>query len=132
MSSRSRAPSICSRIACEAATEAAGDHLRERDRRRARVGLLGEQAREVGRQRPAATVEARQERRLGLPHDVAGDAHHHVVEAAVLEVILEACAADPRDRPVDDVQLAMVDPAELAAAPGEPLAVGEEAAALER
>ena len=72
-------------------------------------------------------VEARQERRLRLPHDVAGDAHHHVVEAAVLEVVLDARAAGPRDGAVDDVELAVVGAADLVLAPVELLLVGEEA-----
>ena len=111
---------------------AAGDHLRERDRRRARVGRLREERRQVGRQRPAVPAEARQERRLRLPDDVAGDAHHHVVEAAVLEVVLDAGAARPRDRAVDHVELAMVGAADLVLAPVDALAVGEEAVAVER
>ena len=77
-------------------------------------------------------AEARQERRLRLPHDVAGDAHHHVVEAAVLEVVLDARSAGPRDRSVDDVQLAMVGAADLVLAPVELLVVGEEAVPVER
>ena len=89
--------------------EAAGDHLRERDRRRTGVGGRGEQVRQVGGQRPAVAAEARQERRLRLAHDVAGDAHHHVVEAAVAEVVLDARAAGPGDRAVDHVELAVVD-----------------------
>ena len=132
MSSRSRAASICSRIACEAATDAAGDHLRQRDRRRTGLGRSGEQTGDVLRQRPALAAEARQERRLRLPNYVAGDPDHHVVEAAVLEVILDARSADPGDRSVDYVQLAVVDAAELAAAQREPLAVGVEPVALER
>ena len=110
----------------------AGEHLRKRDRRRAGFGLLGEQAGEVGRQRAAVTVESGQEGRLRLPHDVAGDAHHHIVEGAVLEVVLETRAAGPRDGSVDHVQLAMVDPAQLALPPSALLTIGEEAAALER
>ena len=72
-------------------------------------------------------VEARQERRLRLSHHVSGDAHHHIVEAAVLEVILDARAARPGGRSVDDVQLSMVGAACLVPAPVEPLVVWEEA-----
>ena len=72
-------------------------------------------------------AEARQERRLRLSHDVSRDAHHHVVEPAVLEVVLDARAARPCDRPVDDVELAMVGAAHLVPAPVELLVVGEEA-----
>ena len=72
-------------------------------------------------------VEARQERRLRLSHDVSGDSHHHVVEAAVVEVVLDARAAGPCDRPVDDVELSMVGAAHLVPAPVELLVVREEA-----
>ena len=72
-------------------------------------------------------VEARQERRLRLSHDIAGDPHHHVVEAAVLEVILDARATRPRNRAVDHVELAVIGPAELVLPPTDPLAVGVQA-----
>ena len=78
------------------------------------------------------TAKARQERRLRLPDDVAGDAHHHVVEAAVLEVVLDPRAAGPRDGAVDHVELAVVGAADLVLAPVDALAVGEEAVAVER
>ena len=68
-----------------------------------RVGRDGEVPREVVRQRAAVAPEARQERRLSLPDDVSGHAHHHVVEAAVLEVVLDPRAARPGDGAVDDV-----------------------------
>ena len=97
--------------------EAAGDHLREGDRRRAGVGRRGEVPGQVGRQRAPVAAEARQERRLRLADDVAGDAHHHVVEPAVVEVILDAGSARPGHAPVDDVQLAMVGAPQLAQAP---------------
>ena len=106
--------------------EAAGDHLREGDRRRAGVGRRGEVPGQVGGQRPPVAAKARQERRLRLPDDVTGDAHHQVVEAAVVEVILDAGSARPGDAPVDDVQLAMVGAAELVQAPRR-AAGGEEA-----
>ena len=61
--------------------------------------------------------EARQKRRLRLPDDVSGDAHHHVVEAAVLEVVLDPRAAGPRDRAVDDVELAVIGAANLVLTP---------------
>ena len=44
-------------------------------------------------------------------------ADEEVVEAAVVEVVLDPGAADPADAAVDDDQLAMVDVAELAHAP---------------
>ena len=78
------------------------------------------------------SAEARQERRLCLPHDVAGDAHHHVVEAAVLEVVLDSGSAGPRDRSVDDVELAVIGAADLVLAPVDALPVGEAAVAVER
>jgi hypothetical protein len=95
--------------------EATGDDLCERDRDRAGIRRLGEQCREVRRQRPAVAAEAREERRLGLAHDVTGHAHHHVVEAPVLEVVLDAGAAGPRHRAVDHVELAVVDAAGIVA-----------------
>ena len=111
---------------------AARDHLRERDRRRPGVGGLGEVRGEVGAERPAVPAEARQERRLRLPDDVAGHPHHHVVEAAVLEVVLDPGAAGPRDGAVDHVELAVVGAADLVLAPVDVLAVGEETVAVER
>ena len=111
---------------------AAGDHLRERDRRRALVGGRGEVGGEVGPERAAVPAEARQERRLRLADDGAGDAHHHVVEAAVLEVVLDPRAAGPGDGAVDHVELAVVGAAHLVLAPVDALAVGEEAVAVER
>ena len=77
-------------------------------------------------------AEARQKRRLRLSHDIAGDAHHHVVEAAVLEVILDARSARPGDRAVEDVQLPMVGATDFVLAPVETLVVGEEAVPVER
>ena len=77
-------------------------------------------------------AEARQERCLGLAHDVAGDPHHHVVEAAVLEVVLDAGSPGPRGRPVDDVELAVVGPPHLVLAPVDALPVREEAVPVGR
>ena len=111
---------------------AAGDHLRERDRRRALVGGRGEVGGEVGPERAAVPAEARQERRLRLPDDGAGDPHHDVVEAAVLEVVLDPRPAGPGDGAVDHVQLAVVGAADLVLAPVDALAVGKEPVAVER
>ena len=61
--------------------------------------------------------EARHEDELELRDDGAGDAHEEIVEAAVLEVILDAGAPDPADPAVDDDQLAMVDVPELVKVP---------------
>ena len=96
------------------------------------VGRLGEVGLEVGRQRAAVAAEAGQERRLRLADDVAGHAHHHVVEAAVPEVILDPGSARPGDRSVDDVELAVVGAAELVLPEVEALALGEEAVAVGR
>ena len=112
--------------------EPAGDHLRERDRDRRRSRPAREVGVEVVRQRAAVTAEARQERRLRLPDDVAGDANHDVVEAAVLEVVLDACAAGPRDLAVDHVELAVVGAAHLVLAPVEVAMVRVETVAVER
>ena len=111
---------------------AAGDHLRERDRRRALVRGCGEVRGEVGPERAAVPAKARQERRLRLPDDGAGHPHHDVVEAAVLEVILDPRSAGPGDGAVDHVQLAVVGAAHLVLTPVDALAVGEETVAVER
>ena len=107
--------------------EPAGDDLRKRDRSRAGGGRSGEVGREVGRQVAAEAPEAREEGGLRLADDAAGDAHHHVVEAAVLEVVLDACASGPRDLAVDHVELPMVCAADLVLAPVEAAMVRIEA-----
>ena len=58
-------------------------------------------------------AETREERCLRLPHDVAGNPHDHVMEAAVLEVILDPGSADPRDLSVNDIELPVVGAADL-------------------
>ena len=127
-SRRSLAASICSPIACDAATCPPGITCASAIGVEPAVGRRGEEPRQVGGQRAAMAAEARQERRLRLTHDGTGDAHHHVVERAVVEVVLDPRAARPRDRTVDDVQLAMVRAAELALPRVEPQAVREQAA----
>ena len=112
--------------------EAAGDRLGHRDPGRAGVGRRGEVAGEVGRERSAVAAEAGQEGRLRLAHHVAGDPDHRIVEAAVLEVVLDSRAARPRGRPVDHVELAVVGAADLVLAPVEHLVVGIQAVAVER
>ena len=67
------------------------------------------------RNRPTEPAEARDEDQLELRDHRAGDADEQVVEAAVLEVILDPGAADPADAAVDDDDLAMIDVSE----PGE-------------
>jgi hypothetical protein len=75
--------------------EAAGEALGEHDRRAAPVLRDREAGGEVGRQPAAVAVEAREERRLQLAHDVPRDPDHHVVEPAVVEVVLQPGAARP-------------------------------------
>ena len=131
-SRRSRAPSICSRIACEAATNPPGITCASATGVEPGSAGSGKQAPQSSRQRSAMAVEAREEGRLRLAHNVARHAHHHVVEAAVAEVVLDSRSADPRDGAVDDVELAMVGAAELVLAAVDPLAVGEQAVAVGR
>ena len=61
--------------------------------------------------------KARQEDELKLCNDWPFDAEEQVVEAAVLEVVLDSGAADPADAAVDDRELAMVDMPECAQVP---------------
>ena len=131
-SSRRRAPSICSRIAWEAATWPPGITCASAIGVEPSSAGSGKYADEVGPERAAVPAEARQERRLRLPDDGAGHPHHHVVEAAVPEVVLDPRPAGPRDGAVDHVELAMVGAADLVLAPVDVLAVGEEAVAVER
>ena len=112
--------------------EPARHDLRERDGDRAGVLRLGEAGGQVRRQPAAMRVEAAEERCLGLAHDVARESCHHVVEAAVLEVVLDPRAADPGDRAVDHVELAMVGGAELMLPRVEPQRVREVAQPSER
>ena len=72
-------------------------------------------------------TEACQECRLRLPDDLTRDAHHHVVEAPVLEVVLDPRAARPGNGAVHDVELAVVCSADLVLAPVEPAIVGIQA-----
>ena len=78
------------------------------------------------------TAKARQEGGLRLPDDGAGDPNHHVVEAAVPEVVLDPRPAGPGGGAVDHVQLAVVGAANLVLAPVDALAVGEETVSVER
>ena len=54
------------------------------------------------------------------------------MEAAVLEVVLDARSAGPRDGAVDDVELAMVGAADLVLAPVELPVVGVQPVPVER
>jgi hypothetical protein len=73
----------------------------------------------VSRQRAAEPTEARDEDELQLRDDRARDADEQVVEAAVLEVILDAGPTDPADAAVDDECLAVVDVAQTVQVPAD-------------
>ena len=77
-------------------------------------------------------AKARQERRLRLPHNVAGDADHHVVETAVLKVVFDPGSTRPRDRSVDHIELAIVGAPDFVLAPVDALPVGKEAVTVRR
>ena len=111
--------------------EPAGDDLRKRDRNRPGCGRRGEVGVEVVGQGAAEAAEAREEGRLSLADDVARDANHHVVEAAVLEVVLDSRAPGPRDLAVDHVELPVVGTADLVLAPVEVAMVRVETVAVE-
>ena len=66
------------------------------------------------RDRAAEPAEAREEDELELRDHRPGEPHEEVVEAAVVEVVLDPAAADPADPAVDDDELAVVEVAELA------------------
>ena len=65
----------------------------------------------------AEPAKAGEEHELELRDDGAGDANEQVVEATVLEVVLDSGAADPADPAVDDDDLAVVDVPEGAEVP---------------
>jgi hypothetical protein len=65
----------------------------------------------------AQPAEARHEHELKLRDDRAGDTHEEIVEAAILEVILDSSAADPADAAIYDDDLAVVDVTELRKVP---------------
>ena len=71
---------------------------------------FGEQAVELlGRNLPAEPAEARDENELELRDHGPRHTEEEVVEAAVLEVVLDPGAADPADTPVHEHDLAVVD-----------------------
>ena len=111
--------------------EAPGYHLGESDRRRAGLGGLGEVACEVVGERAAVATEACQECRLRLPDDLTRDAHHHVVEAPVLEVVLDPRAGRSSNGAVHDVGPG-IRSADLVLAPVEPAIAGIQAVPVER
>jgi hypothetical protein len=60
--------------------KAAGDHLSERDRCRAALGRLGEERRQVGRERPAVAVEAAPVELLVVWEEAIPVGQEHVVD----------------------------------------------------
>ena len=76
---------------------------------------------------PAQPAQARDEDELELRHDRPGDPDEQVVEAPVLEVILDPRAADPADPAVHDDDLAMVDVPEAREIPVQGAASAERA-----
>ena len=103
----------------------AGDHLHDGDRQRPPIRLHGEVLAEVGGHRRTVGAETGEEHGLRLPDDVTRHTDHHVVEPAVLEVVLNAGTAGPRHDTVDHVQLAVLGAPHLVLAPVE-LAVDEQ------
>ena len=82
------------------------------------VVVVGEEGVEMpARDLSAEPAERREEDELELGHDRSRHPEEQVVEAAVVEVILDPGAADPPDSPVDDEELAVVDVAERAEVP---------------
>jgi hypothetical protein len=63
----------------------------------------------ASRNATAQPAKARHEHELKLRDDRAGDAHEEIVEAAVLEVILDSGASDPADTAIHDDDFAVVD-----------------------
>ncbi len=92
----------------------------EDDRRHGVRAILerGEEGRDLGDGNAAAEpAKAGEKHELELRDDGTGDANEQVVEATVLEVVLDSGAADPADPAVDDDDLAMVDVPERAEVP---------------
>ncbi len=67
--------------------------------------------------RSAEPAEARDEDQLQLRGHRSGDPHEEVVEAAVVEVVLDARATDPPDAAVDYDELSVVEVPELGRRP---------------
>ena len=61
------------------------------------------------RHRSAQPAEAGEEHELELVDDRARDADEQIVEATVLEVVLDARPTDPADPAVDDEHLAVIE-----------------------
>ena len=124
-SSRSRAPSICSRIACEAATNPPGITCARAigvEPASAGSGSTPKSRWEAGR-RVRGSWSGKLLVPAGRRHS---DPHHHVV-AAVLEVIFDSGTTRPRDGAVDHVQLAVVSATHLVLPPVDVLVVRIEA-----
>ena len=75
--------------------------------------------------RASEPPEAGEEHELELRHHRAGSPQEQVVEAAVLEVVLDAGSADPADPAVDDHDLAVIDVAERGKVPSCPALASE-------
>ena len=76
----------------------------------------------VDRDRAVQPLEAGDEDELQLGDDRAGDPEEEVVEASVVEVVLDTGAADPPGAAVHDDELPVVEVAEPAEVPGPPSA----------
>ena len=90
------------------------------DRGHGRLGsrVLGEEHGELGLvQLAAEPANGGEEDELELRDDWACEPQEHVVEPAVLEVVLDARSADPPGQAVDDDDLAVVDVPELVEVP---------------
>ena len=92
-----------------------------------RAGFREQAVEVLGRNLAAEPTEARDEDELKLRDDGPGHTEEEVVEAAVLEVVLDPGATDPADTPVHEHNLAVVDmaqagevPVRLAVAPEHP------------
>ena len=66
---------------------------------------------------PAEPAKAGEEHELELVDDGPRDAQEQIVEATVLEVILDARPADPTDAAIDDQQLAVIEVSERVQGP---------------
>src|SRR4030095_14078875 len=92
---------------------------------RPRVEVREERLDVVPRDRAAEPPEAGEEHELELRDYRAGHPQEEIVEAAVLEVVLDAGSTDPPDSAVDDYELAVIDMAEAAEVPAGRAVVAE-------
>ena len=129
-SSRRGAPSICSRIACDAATWPPGITCASAigvEPSSSGAGKYAERSAPTGRRARGKLVR----NAACACRTTAPVTHHHVVEAAVPEVVLDPRSAGPGDGAVDHVELAVVGAAHSSWRQSM-LAVGKEAVAVER